>query len=96
LNLVRWEGEYYDVAATWLRWAYPDGTLIPSREELMIAAQAEATQAQAEATQAQAEATQAQVQAQQQLQQIVANLKAAGMDSAQISIVTGLSIDQIT
>jgi hypothetical protein len=117
LQLVRWDGEYYEVSATWLRWAYPDGSLIPNREERVIAAeagavqaqaeavqaqaeavqaQAEAVQAQAEAVQAQAEAVQAQVQAQDQLQQIVNNLKAAGMDAAQIAIVTGLSIDQIT
>ncbi len=103
LQLVRWEGEYYEVSATWLRWAYPDGRLIPNREERVIAAeagvvqaQAEAVQAQAEAVQAQAEAVQAQVQAQDQLQQIVNNLKAAGMDAAQIAIVTGLSIEQIT
>ena len=99
LQLVRWEGEYYDVAATWLRWAYPDGTLIPSREELWMAAEANADAAQANATQAQANATQAQAdatQAQNQVQQIVNNLKASGMDAAQISIVTGLPIEEIT
>ncbi len=92
LQLVRWDGEYYDVAATWLRWAYPDGTLIPSREELWMAAEANADAAQAEATQAQTEA----LQAQNQVQQIIDNLKASGMDAAQISIVTGLPIEQIT
>jgi Uma2 family endonuclease len=105
LQLVRWEGEYYDVAATWLRWAYPDGTLIPNREELCIvaeanadAAQANATQAQADAAQAQANAAQAQAnaaQAQEQVQQIVNNLRSSGMDAAQIAIVTGLPIEQI-
>ena len=105
LQLVRWEGVYYDIAATWLRWAYPDGTLIPSREEICIAAEANATQAQANAAQAQSEAAQAQAnatqaqteaaQAQRQVQQIVENLKASGMDAAQISIVTGLSIEEI-
>ena len=84
LQLVRWEGVYYDIAATWLRWAYPDGTLIPSREELWMAAEANATQAQTEAAQAQ-----------RQVQQIVENLKASGMDVAQISIVTGLPIEEI-
>ena len=77
LQLVRWEGEYYDIAATWLRWAYPDGTLIPNREELYVAAQANADQAQ------------------NQVQQIVNNLKASGMDAAQISIVTGIPIETI-
>ena len=91
LQLVRWEGEYYDIAATWLRWAYPDGTLIPSREEICMAAEANATQAEANATQAQREAAQAQ----RQVQQIVENLRASGMDAAQISIVTGLPIEEI-
>ena len=77
LQLVRWEGEYYDIAATWLRWTYPDGTLIPNREELYVAAQANADQAQ------------------NQVQQIVNNLKASGMDAAQISIVTGIPIETI-
>ena len=77
LQLVRWEGEYYDIAATWLRWAYSDGTLIPNREELYVAAQANADQAQ------------------NQVQQIVNNLKASGMDAAQISIVTGIPIETI-
>ncbi len=98
LQLVRWEGEYYEISATWLRWAYPDGTLIPNREERLMGAEAEASQAQAEASQAQAAASQAQAaasQAQEQIQQIVRNLKAAGMDAAQIAIVTGLSIEQI-
>ncbi len=91
LQLVRWEGEYYDVAATWLRWAYPDGTLIPNREELCIAAEANATQAQANADAAEANTAQAQA----QVRQIINNLKASGMDAAQIAIVTGLPIDQI-
>ena len=99
LKLVKWDGPYYDVTTTWLRWAYPDGTLIPSREELWMAAEANADAAQANATQAQSDAVQAQElanQAQNQVQQIVNNLKASGMDAAQISIVTGLPIGNIT
>lgn len=65
LQLVRWEGEYYDVAATWLRWAYPDGTLIPNREELWLAAEANAAREQANAAKEQANAVAAQANADQ-------------------------------
>ena len=33
LALVRWEGIYQDVMATWLRWAALDGTLLPTDAE---------------------------------------------------------------
>lgn len=51
LCLVRWRGAVNGVTATWLRWALPDGTLIPTAEE----AEATATQA-AAAEHARAEA----------------------------------------
>jgi Uma2 family endonuclease len=106
LFLVRWQGRYGGVDTVWLRWALPNGTLLPTPEELAMRAQAEAQQAQAEAQQAQAEAQQAQVdraqaqaeaeQLQIQVRQIVQNLRQAGMTTEQISQITGLSIDQIT
>lgn len=34
LALQLWEGSYCDVSAGWLRWATPDGVLLPTREEL--------------------------------------------------------------
>jgi Uma2 family endonuclease len=68
LALVHWDGFYKGIETTWLRWAYPDGTLVPTAYEFASAqatqAQAEATQAKAEATQAKAEATQAKTDAQ--------------------------------
>lgn len=33
LTLVRWHGIAEDIEATWLRWATPDGVLLPTREE---------------------------------------------------------------
>jgi Uma2 family endonuclease len=33
LTLVRWKGAYGGVDATWLRWATPDGTLLPTPDE---------------------------------------------------------------
>jgi Uma2 family endonuclease len=38
LRLVRWQGEYDRVEATWLRFATPDGTLLPTPVEVNIAA----------------------------------------------------------
>jgi Uma2 family endonuclease len=105
LLLVRWQGRYAGVDTVWLRWAYPDGTLLPTQEELAIQAQAEADQAQAEAVQARAEAIQAQaeaiqaqaevVQAQTQVQQMVQNLRRMGMEVEQIAQISGLSIEEI-
>jgi len=34
LTLVRWEGEYEGVPACWLRWATPEGELLPTPEEV--------------------------------------------------------------
>ena len=33
LTLVRWQGDYGGVDATWLRWAAQDGTLLPTPDE---------------------------------------------------------------
>jgi Uma2 family endonuclease len=33
LSLVRWQGRYYQVEAPWLRFALPDGTLVPTTDE---------------------------------------------------------------
>ena len=38
LLLVRWQGEYAGEEATWLRWAQPDGALLPTGAELAAAA----------------------------------------------------------
>ena len=38
LLLARWQGEYGGEEATWLRWAMPDGTLLPTGAELAAAA----------------------------------------------------------
>jgi Uma2 family endonuclease len=105
LFLVRWQGLYGGVDTVWLRWALPDGTLLPTPEELAMRAQAEAERAQAEAERAQAETERAQaeteraqaeaVQLQNQVQQIVQNLRGVGMTTDQIAQITGLSIEQI-
>jgi len=48
LYLMRWEGDYEGVTATWIRWADLEGNVLPTRGEIAIQAQAQAQQAQAE------------------------------------------------
>jgi Uma2 family endonuclease len=84
LALVRWQGSYRGVEATWLRWASQDGVLLPTEAEL-----AEQAQQQVEQAQQQAE------QAQQQVAQIIRNLVQSGMSIAQVSQVTGLTVEQV-
>ena len=45
LALVRWEGNYRGVDATWLRWATLDGDLFPTSQEMVGIAQQRAEQA---------------------------------------------------
>ena len=37
LTLVRWQGAFQEVEATWLRWATPEGTLLPTEAEVRTA-----------------------------------------------------------
>ena len=43
--MVRWEGNYRGVDATWLRWATLDGDLFPTSQEMVGIAQQRAEQA---------------------------------------------------
>jgi Uma2 family endonuclease len=61
LALVRWQGNYADVEATWLRWATLEGNLLPTPQEM---AEAEAQRAEAEAQRAEAEAQRAETEKQ--------------------------------
>jgi Uma2 family endonuclease len=54
LSLVRWPGQYSNIDATWLRWATPDGMLLPTSAER--ATQAERRLAEVEARLARLEA----------------------------------------
>lgn len=60
LTLVVWYGSWASYEATWLRWAMPDGTLLPTGEERAAEAEARAEQAKAKAAEAQAKAAEAQ------------------------------------
>lgn len=55
LLLIRWPGVFQEVDATWLRWATPAGTLLPTEHERWLQAQAQAEQARQRAETAEAE-----------------------------------------
>jgi Uma2 family endonuclease len=68
LTLVRWHGTVEDIEATWLRWATPDGVLIPTAEE---AEQSQRQRAEAERQRAESERQRA-----ERAEQSVAELEA--------------------
>ncbi|NEP14684.1 MAG: Uma2 family endonuclease [Symploca sp. SIO2C1] len=80
LALVRWQGYYKDVEATWLRWATLEGDLIPTPQEEAEQAQQQAEQVQQQAAQAQQQAEQAQ----QRAEQLAARLRAMGINPDEI------------
>ncbi len=95
LALTHWHGTYKTITTTWLRWALPDGELLPTAEE---AAQQRANQAQQRADQAEQRATEEQQRAEHaesRLRQVVGQLLAQGMSVAEISQLTGLPLTEI-
>ncbi|MCY7408021.1 MAG: hypothetical protein LH631_11785, partial [Alkalinema sp. CAN_BIN05] len=81
LELVKWDGEYYGVSTIWLRWADRDGNLIPTQRELKEEAIVYANEAIAKSN--------------EKIEQIINNLKAIGMNSEQISEITGVPIEDL-
>ena len=69
LALVRWQGVYKRVEATWLRWETLNGELLLLPEELAQQAQQKATQAEQKAEQAE-----------QRAEQLAARLRSLGID----------------
>jgi Uma2 family endonuclease len=86
LALVRWSGEYKEINTTWLRWAYLDGELIPTTEELLQQEKQRADQEQQRADQEQQRADQVE----SQLRQVAQNLLRQGMTVEQVASLTGL------
>ncbi|NEP57935.1 MAG: Uma2 family endonuclease, partial [Symploca sp. SIO2G7] len=87
LLLVRWQGCYKDVEATWLRWATLEGDLIPTPQEEAQQAKQQAAQAQQEAAQVQQEAEQVQqeaAQAQQEAEQAQQEAAQAQQEAEQV------------
>lgn len=100
LALVRWQGTYKGIEATWIRWARLDGTLLPTVEETAAGAQQRAEQERQRAEQERQRAEQERQRAEQerqraeqaeaQLLQTARNLLQAGMSVEQVIQITGL------
>ena len=81
LLLVLWDGSFAGVETRWLRWAYPDGTLLLTPAE---SAQQQADQERQRADQAEA-----------QVIQVALNLLQTGMAVDQVGQITGLPESQV-
>jgi hypothetical protein len=46
LALARWQGLYQDIEARWLRWTTLSGALLPTPQEVIVAAQQQVAEAQ--------------------------------------------------
>jgi Uma2 family endonuclease len=57
LALVRWQGFYQDIEARWLRWTTLSGALLPTPQEVAVAAQQQTAEARRQAVEAQQHAT---------------------------------------
>jgi hypothetical protein len=68
LSLVRWQGAYAGVDATWLRWTTPDGTLLPTPDESTQLERLRAEQERLRAEQERTRAEQEQQRAEQERQ----------------------------
>jgi hypothetical protein len=82
LSLVPWDGVFEASAGPWLRWALPDGTLLPTGAERAEAfeAQAKAAEAHAQAAEAQAKTAQTQAEAaESRARALEAKLRALGI-----------------
>ncbi len=84
LNLVRWQGMYKDISATWLRWENSSGELLPLPEEI---AEIERNRAETERNRANA--------AESRISRIAINLLKEGMSLEQVAEITGLSKEEI-
>jgi len=84
LALVRWEGNYRGVDATWLRWATLDGDLFPTSQEMVGIAQQRVEQEKQRAEQAEL-----------QLREVAINLLQNGMSIEQVAQLTNLDILEV-
>jgi Uma2 family endonuclease len=91
LALVRWEGNYRGVDATWLRWATLDGELFPTSQEMVVIAQQRADEVEQIAEQEKQRAEQAEL----QLRQVAINLLQNGMSVEEVAELTNLDILEV-
>ncbi|MFM7405983.1 MAG: Uma2 family endonuclease [Cuspidothrix sp.] len=98
LALVRWQGNYRGVDATWLRWATLDGELFPTAQEMAVIAQQRADEveqiAEHEKQRAEHEKQRAE-QAELQLTQVAINLLQNGMSVEQVAQLINLDILEV-
>ena len=98
LALVRWEGNYRGVDATWLRWATLDGELFPTSQEMVIITQQRADEVEQIAEQEKQRAEQEKQRAEQaelQLRQVAIKLLHNGMSGEQVAQLTNLDILEV-
>jgi hypothetical protein len=98
LALVRWEGNYRGVDATWLRWATLDGDLFPTSQEMVGIAQQRADEIEQIAEQEKQRAEQEKQRAEQaelQLRQVAIKLLQNGMSVEQVAQLTNLDILEV-
>jgi hypothetical protein len=91
LALMRWQGNYRGVDATWLRWATLDGELFPTSQEMAETARQRAEQEKQRAEQEKQRAEQAE----SQLRQVAVNLLQNGMSVEQVAQLTNLDILEV-
>lgn len=91
LALVRWQGNYRGVDATWLRWATLDGELFPTSQEMVVISQQRADEVEQIAEQEKQRAEQAEL----QLRQVAINLLQNKMPVEQVVQLTNLDILEV-
>jgi hypothetical protein len=91
LSLVRWQGNYRGVDATWLRWATFDGELFPTSQEMVGIAQQKVAEVKQIAEQEKQRAEQAEL----QLRQVAINLLQNKMPVEQVVQLTNLDILEV-
>ncbi len=98
LGVTLWQGEFENINSTWLRWCYPNGTPIPTGDEIVAQRETELSQTQAQLSQTQAQITEEKTRTKQALLlAIELGLKLKFSDAGlsiftEISAITDISI----
>ncbi|MBE9251431.1 Uma2 family endonuclease [Dolichospermum sp. LEGE 00240] len=98
LALVRWQGNYRGVDATWLRWATLDGELFPTSQEMVVISQQRADEVEQIAEQEKQRAEHEKQRAEQaefQLRRVAIKLLQNGMSVEQVAQLTNLDILEV-
>ncbi len=76
LGVTLWQGSYGSMTEEWLRWCYPDGTLVPTGRERALEAESRADKAESRADKAESRADKAESRA----ERLAKKLRALGMN----------------